>query len=195
MNLFNFIFNNRRLNFSILFFFLLPFFSFSDYVHASDNNGTIDTTFKYAWGENIGWLNFGCDGCNVSVTDSGLSGYAWSKQYGWINLSPNISGNTGVLNTNTGVLSGYAWGSNVGWINFSGVTISSTGEFTGYATVKSDNSRINFNCNAEVNSCATAEFKVATDWRPAANRAGNSKVFGSTSSGGAGAILNPINNI
>ena len=133
---------------------------------ASDTLGTIDGNYKYAWGENIGWINFGCDKCNVSVTDSGLSGDAWSKQYGWINLNPSTSG---VKNDGEGTLSGNAWSSNLGWINFSGVTISSNGEFLGYATIKSDNSRINFNCT-NANSCGSADFKIKTDWRPASVR-------------------------
>jgi len=56
--------------------------------HARNNQ----RTYKYAWGENIGWLNFACDNCKVLVTDGGLSGDAWSRQYGWINLNPNFSG-------------------------------------------------------------------------------------------------------
>lgn len=145
-------------------FFVVIFFIFSstNYVFASATQGTIDGTYKYAWGENIGWLNFGCDKCNVSVTDTGLSGYAWSRQYGWINLNPS---NSGVQNNAEGTFTGYAWSSNLGWINFSGVTINSSGEFLGYATIKSDNSRINFNC-VNANSCGSADFKVKTDWRP-----------------------------
>jgi hypothetical protein len=133
---------------------------------ASETVGTIDSTYKYAWGENLGWLNFGCAGCNVVITDTAISGNAWSRQYGWINLNPT---NSGVANTENGVLSGYAWGSNIGWINFTGVTLNSSGEFLGYAIVKKDNSRINFNC-VNVNTCNTANFKVKTDWRPLSAR-------------------------
>ena len=133
---------------------------------ASESNGTIDTTYKYAWGENIGWINFDCDNCNVNISDTSISGNAWSTQYGWINLNPDKGG---VINTAEGTLSGFAWGANLGWINFSGVTINSSGEFLGYATVKSDNSRINFNC-INGSSCASANFKVKTDWRPLSAR-------------------------
>ena len=137
---------------------------------ASETNGTIDAVYKYAWGENIGWINFGCDECDVAITDDGLTGHAWSTQYGWINLSPNNAGNTGVINDGEGTLSGFAWSSNLGWIDFTGVTINTSGEFLGYATLDSDASQINFNC---VNgaSCASADFKVKTDWRPASSRA------------------------
>ena len=148
--------------------FVLVFFSFS-FTHlalASQTIGTIDGAYKYAWGENIGWINFACDGCNVSVTDSSVSGNAWSTQYGWINLNPT---NSGVTNNNEGALSGFAWSSNLGWIDFNGVTIDSNGEFLGYATVKSDNSQINFNC-VNGNSCGSADFKVKTDWRKSSLR-------------------------
>jgi len=168
--------------FSFIFIIFLSFFFYNPKtVLASETNGTIDSTYKYAWGENIGWINFGCDNCNVAITDSALSGYAWSSQYGWINLSPNQGGNTGVQNTSEGVLSGYAWSSNLGWINFSGVTINTSGEFLGYATVKSDSSQINFNC-ANASSCGSADFKVKTDWRPASVR----RVAGGGGGGGGG---------
>jgi hypothetical protein len=130
---------------------------------ASETEGVIDSTYKYAWGENIGWLNFACDNCNVKITDDSLSGYAWSTQFGWINLNPSTSG---VKNNGEGVLSGYAWSSNLGWIDFTGVSINTAGDFSGYATIKSDSSRINFNCS-NGSSCASADFKVKTDWKPA----------------------------
>lgn len=152
-----------------LLFFLIPLSV--NLAFASETDGTIDSTYKYAWGENIGWLNFGCDNCNVQITDNGISGNAWSRQYGWINLNPTTSG---VLNTAEGVLSGFAWSSNLGWINFTGVTINSSGEFLGYATIESDSSQINFNCAGIVNSCSLADFKVKTDWRPASMRHHNS---------------------
>src|SRR3989338_4117442 len=135
-------------------------------VLASETNGTIDSTYKYAFGENIGWLNFGCDNCNVYVTDTELSGFAWSKQYGWINLNPTSSG---VKNNAEGALSGFAWSPNLGWIDFSQVVIDSFGEFIGHATIESDNSSINFNCS-NGNSCSQADFKVKTDWRQARTR-------------------------
>ncbi|KKR69947.1 MAG: hypothetical protein UU13_C0018G0009 [Candidatus Nomurabacteria bacterium GW2011_GWB1_40_7] len=145
---------------------LIPVAFYASLAFASETNGTIDGTYKYAWGENIGWVNFDCDNCDVSVTDGSLTGYAWSAQYGWINLNPD---NSGVENDAEGTLSGYAWGSNLGWINFTGVTIDEDGDFSGYATIESDSSRINFNC-ATGDSCASSDFKVKTDWIPASAR-------------------------
>lgn len=142
-------------------------FGYAGFVFASATNGTIDTVYKYAWAENYGWINFGCDNCGVAVTDAGLTGYAWAEHYGWINLDP--TGAAGVTNNGEGTLGGYAWGSTIGWINFTGVTINSSGEFLGYATVDIDSSQINFNCT-NGSSCASADFKVKTDWRPASSR-------------------------
>jgi hypothetical protein len=98
--------------------------------------GNIDPTNKYAYGENIGWINFApAQGSGVTVTGTSVTGYAWGENIGWINLSHD---NGGVLNDSAGNLSGYAWGENVGWINFNptggGVKIDpATGVFSGMA--------------------------------------------------------------
>lgn len=48
-----------------------------------------------------------------------LSGYAWGTNVGWINFDPD--GDEGVtIDPGSGDFSGYAWGENVGWINFNG---------------------------------------------------------------------------
>ena len=104
---------------------------------------------QYAYGENIGWLNFEpnvpADPCDygVTVSDTELTGYIWAENIGWINLSPSTYG--GVTNDGSGNLSGYAWAENVGWISFScdntsscgtvdyGVTIDDQGNFDGFA--------------------------------------------------------------
>lgn len=96
---------------------------------------------QYAYGENIGWLNFEPNqGPGVTVTDTSLTGYVWAANIGWINLAPNHGG---VTNDGTGLLSGYAWSQNTGWINFNpkvpgdlnhyGVTIDHDGNFAGWA--------------------------------------------------------------
>ncbi len=79
---------------------VLPFTTFA-------SSGTIDTTSKYAWGNNTGFVNFNPTNGNVTVTDSALTGDVWSDTYGWINLNPS---HAGVMNDGTGVLSGNAWG-------------------------------------------------------------------------------------
>ncbi len=140
---------------------LLPSFAF-----ASETNGTIDSTYKYAWSENAGWINFGVSGGSVAITDTGMTGYTWSANYGWINLNPDGSG---VNNNGEGILSGSAWGENTGWVDFSGVTIGSSGYFSGYAS-STVTGQISFNC-ANASSCGSSDFKVKTDWRPQSARA------------------------
>ena len=116
--------------------------------------GNIDTIKKWAWGTNVGWVNFapvvGVDGSHgATVQADHLEGYAWGESIGWIRLGTHTGGgaysysntsatNYGVnRNQASGVLSGYAWGSNVGWIKFNpangGVTIAAAGSFDGYA--------------------------------------------------------------
>jgi hypothetical protein len=100
---------------------------------------------QYAYGENVGWLNFEPnEGPGVTVSDANLIGYVWAENIGWINLDPNDTDpNTGISNDGTGMLTGLAWGENVGWINFNpkvpgdpkhyGVTIDHEGNFAGWA--------------------------------------------------------------
>lgn len=111
--------------------------------------GYVDPTGKWAWGTNIGWLNFNPTHGGVTVYDDHLEGYAWAENVGWIRLGTHegggahtyandAAGTYGVNNDGAGHLSGYAWGTNIGWINFSpthgGVSIDpETGEFDGYA--------------------------------------------------------------
>ena len=97
---------------------------------------------QYAYGENVGWLNFEPSiGDGAQVDSDKLTGYVWAENIGWVNLSPSTYG--GVFNDGSGNLSGYAWGENVGWINFNpvvsgdpidyGVKIDSDGNFDGWA--------------------------------------------------------------
>lgn len=148
---------------------------------ASETNGTVDVTNKYAWSENIGWINFGTSGGSVAITDAGLTGYAWSDNYGWIFLDPSGSG---VSNNAEGTLSGQAWGENTGFIDFSGVTIDSSGLFSGHAS-GTVTGQISFNCSNS-SSCGSSDFKVGTDWRPASTRVQDDP--GSGGGGGGGII-------
>lgn len=165
--------------FFLLFFFLLfaSFFLLPS-ARASTTDGTIDSTNKFAWGNDLGWVNFGTSGGNVHVTSAGLTGYAWSANYGWIDLAPLQAG---VSNTCTGALSGYGWGQNVGYVNFGGVTINSSGKFIGTAVVSGGGSgdtnlgSISFDCT----NC-----NVTTDWRYCSSGSGGGG--GSGGSGGGG---------
>lgn len=144
---------NRHFAIFLFSFLFLPFFAF-----ASSTDGTIDSTYKYAWGNNIGWVNLGTSGGNIHITDSAITGYAWSQNYGWINMNPASSG---IVNDGEGDLSGHAWGQNLGWIDFGNVGISSSGQFSGAAVVENDSSQISFDC---------ANCVVRTDWRPRSAR-------------------------
>ncbi|MDP3882668.1 MAG: hypothetical protein Q8Q48_01275 [Candidatus Staskawiczbacteria bacterium] len=130
-------------------------FCFFAIATASETNGTIDSTNKYAWSNNGGWVNFGATNGSVVITDSGISGYAWNENYGWINMSP---ANSGVSVSASGALSGSAWGQNTGWIDFTGTNINCSGQFTGQITNANDNiGTITFDCT----NC-----DVSTDYRP-----------------------------
>lgn len=140
---------------------------------ASITNGSVDTTSRYAWAENIGWIDFGSSQGNVAITDTAITGYAWGEQVGWISLncsndSSCATVNYAISNDGIGNLSGYAWGENIGWIDFNptagGVTINTDGEFLGYAWNEAAG-WIVFNC-ATTDSCSTVDYKVSTDWRP-----------------------------
>jgi len=93
----------------------------------------IDPINKYAWGENIGFLNFAGAGdpagsMEVFANADHLDGFAWAENIGWINMGngdgpyANSSGLDFGVNRDpmTGELTGYAWSENAGWINFSG---------------------------------------------------------------------------
>jgi hypothetical protein len=117
---------------------------------------TFDTTDKYAWGTNTGWINFRHDQPNspegIVFGESFLSGFAYSANIGWIHFgdgSPtngyaysNATSDHGVNHNGSGNLSGYAWAANTGWVNFGWASSSDanrprvdliTGAFSGYA--------------------------------------------------------------
>lgn len=95
---------------------------------------TVNSTNKFAWGENVGWINFrdannGVQGVRFT-TGSFLSGFAWGENIGYINFGDgtptngvsyaNVNGNDAGVNYDAGTdkVTGLAWGENVGWINF-----------------------------------------------------------------------------
>ena len=102
----------------------------------AENIDPYQNSSQYAYGENIGWLNFQPNqGVGVQVSMDKVEGFIWAENIGWINLSPSTYG--GIANDGSGSLSGFAWGENVGWINFGptngGVTIDDEGSFEGWA--------------------------------------------------------------
>lgn len=110
----------------------------------------IDSTSRYAWTENAGWLDFGTSQGNVAVGDAALTGYVWGENLGWISLNCANTDSCAAVdykaaNDGAGNLSGYAWGENAGWIVF--------------------------NC-ATTDSCAGVDYKVKTAWRQASSQTG-----------------------
>ena len=49
------------------------------------NTGT-DPAHKYAWGENVGWVNFGATQCDAAINPANgeFSGHAWGENIGWL---------------------------------------------------------------------------------------------------------------
>ncbi len=128
---------------------------FTPLAFASADN--ITGSYKYAWSDQVGYINFAPTNGGITVTDSALSGYAWSENTGYINFAPNQGG---VLNDGNGNLSGSAWGEGLGYIDFDNVSINtSTGRFSGTATGDLVGT-LTFDCP---NYC-----DVRTDWRPTA---------------------------
>lgn len=142
-----------KLKLFVFVFVLFSFFTLNDNILASTSNGTIDLSYHYAWGENIGWVDF----ADIIITDTALSGSAYGENIGWIDLST-------VANDGEGNLSGYAWGENVGWVDFSKAVIGSDGVFTGGA----------YGENVGWIIFGIGDNKVATDWRPASTRSNGS---------------------
>jgi len=129
--------------------FAISFFTTAGNVFASTTDGTIDPTYRYAWGENVGFVDFGSTAGNVHITDSALSGSIYGENIGWIDLST-------ITNNNEGILSGYAWGENIGWVDFSKVAIGTDGVFSGSI----------YGENIGWITFGTGDNKVMTDWRP-----------------------------
>jgi hypothetical protein len=103
-------------------------------IATADSN--IDSVNKWAWGENVGWLNWrdangGTQG--VEVLNDHLEGFIWAENVGWINVGNGGGPYANTDNTNFGVnidpatgnLSGFAWGENIGWVNFEGGALAS----------------------------------------------------------------------
>jgi hypothetical protein len=91
---------------------------------------TIDSSNPYAYGANIGWLNWRGDTANgATIGEYVCSGYIYSANVGWINLGSgtpanliqyqnNSAADFGVNQDGLGNLRGYAYGANIGWVVF-----------------------------------------------------------------------------
>jgi hypothetical protein len=118
---------------------------------------TINATNSFAYGANLGWLNWRGDVTNGAVVGEYVcSGSIWSANCGWISLGSGAPanglqyGNASATDFGVNVtghfvsggvpraqLRGFAYGANIGWINFEATgnpQISlSTGQLSGFA--------------------------------------------------------------
>jgi Bacterial TSP3 repeat len=108
---------------------------------------TINSSNKYAYGANLGWLNAYADGANGAVIGEYVcSGYIYAANVGWIHLGAGAPANQiqyqnnsgtdyGVNREGLGNLRGYAYGANIGWVNFENTGAPkvdlATGKFSG----------------------------------------------------------------
>lgn len=110
---------------------------------------TINNANRYAYGANIGWMDWRGDVANgVVIGEYDCSGSIYAANIGWISLG-NGSPPGGIYYSNTsatdwgvnhdglGNLRGYAYGANIGWVNFETNGAArvdlATGNFSGYA--------------------------------------------------------------
>ena len=109
---------------------------------------TIDTVNRYAYGANIGWMDWTGNNANGSIIGEYVcAGYIYAANVGWICLgngtppggiyySNTSATDWGVNQDGLGNLRGYAWGANIGWINFENTGAPkvdlATGNFSGY---------------------------------------------------------------
>lgn len=95
-------------------------------VRASSNIDPGGDGSKYAYAENVGWINaqpLGPGGPGMLIEDFRVTGWMWAENAGWISLScvntaSCAATDYGVVNDGFGRLSGFAWSENLGWINF-----------------------------------------------------------------------------
>jgi hypothetical protein len=95
---------------------------------------TIDATNAWAYGANVGWINWRGDVTHGAVVGQYVcAGVLYSGNVGWINLGSGAPQNRirygnssatdfGVNHDGAGKLEGYAWGPNIGWISFTNRT-------------------------------------------------------------------------
>jgi hypothetical protein len=110
---------------------------------------TIDADNHYAYGANVGWVDFrGNTTTGAVIGEYVCSGYLYSANVGWINLGTGVPADAthyqnaspldfGVNNDGAGNLRGFAYGANIGWINFESNGAPkidlTTGKLSGYA--------------------------------------------------------------
>lgn len=91
---------------------------------------TINSGNRFAYGANVGWIDWRADTANGAVIGEFVcSGFIYSANTGWIHLGDgapadgiryqnNSATDFGVNHDGAGNLRGFAYGANIGWINF-----------------------------------------------------------------------------
>jgi hypothetical protein len=91
---------------------------------------TINSANRFAYGANIGWIDWRGDAANGAVIGEFVcSGYIYSANVGWIHVGDGTPANGvryannsatdfGVNHDGAGNLRGLAYGANIGWLNF-----------------------------------------------------------------------------
>jgi len=91
---------------------------------------TINSTNKFTYGANVGWMDWrGDTNSGAVIGEFVCSGYIYSANVGWIHLGSNAPVNGiqyqnnsatdyGVNHDGLGNLRGSAWSANIGWVNF-----------------------------------------------------------------------------
>ena len=109
---------------------LLALIFFSAVLAGARADSTINGTNRYAYGANLGWIDWRADGANgARVGEFICSGYLYAANSGWINLGSgtpadgiryqnNSAADFGVNRDEAGDLRGLAWGANIGWLIF-----------------------------------------------------------------------------
>jgi hypothetical protein len=132
---------------------------------------TISTNNSFAYGANIGWMDWRGDaGTNgVVIGEFVVSGHIYAANVGWISLgsgSPtngiqytnNSANDFGVNNLGDGRLRGFGYGANIGWVNFEPTGDPRinllTGNFSGFA----------YSANCGWISLSNAQAFVKTDF-------------------------------
>ena len=117
----------------------------------------------FAWGENIGFINFGDGtpangvsyanpttgpiagipdfGINLDPATGNLTGFAWGENVGWINFNGGALATPpqpARIDAAAQRLRGFAWAENIGWIN---LDLTEAGKFVGVPTCPADFNR------------------------------------------------------
>jgi hypothetical protein len=95
-----------------------------------------------------------------------LSGYAWGTNVGWINFNPSDGGVT--IDPSTGSFDGYAWAENVGWIHFKGTAPAYNVVITSQDAVQTPTGTVEFLSRKGVieDLAAVAEATLPTEGKP-----------------------------